>query len=152
MEQCTKTAEELKNLADGDDAARAVLGWLSTKSNTRGDCPVDSVKKFATKWARKTFHDDTLLERSDVIQVMRDLEKLHLGRFIVGRRGAKSRFEFWSNHVEIGKAAMGQIKAINIEPGLSTDDIIKAHKELLANALGISIRSVRIKITAQLPV
>ena len=73
----------------------------------------------------------------------------NLGRFIVGRRGADTRFEFWTSRVQIGQAAMGAIDRITIEEEpveLDESEIVEAHRLLLAHALGKSISAVRVRI------
>lgn len=47
----------------------------------------------------------TKAERADVVAMFKRMEELELGRFVIGRRGAKSRFEWSVSMVDAGLAA-----------------------------------------------
>lgn len=132
-----------------DEAGRAFFGWLSEYRRNAESSTVELAEREATRWARDNIGGDILVDRSEVIALMRRLEDLQLGRFIVGRRGASSRFEFWSSRVQIGQAAMGQINRIDIEEEpveLERDDLLETHRMLIAAALELPITSVTIRI------
>ena len=63
---------------------------------------------------RKTVEVDRLQEilpdvaRGEIIDVLKKLDDLKIGRFLVGRRGAVSRFEWDFSLRSVGKAAMGE--------------------------------------------
>jgi len=46
--------------------------------------------------------------RADVVEVFRDLHKLGVGTFVIGRKGHLSRFQWTVSSVELGKAAAGE--------------------------------------------
>lgn len=48
------------------------------------------------------------ITRADIIDVFKKLEELGFGRFVVGRRGASSRFEREVSLISLGRAAAGQ--------------------------------------------
>lgn len=132
-----------------DDTTHAFLGWLSEYTRNAENAHVELAERGATKWGRENIDEEMIVSRQDVISVMKSLDELKLGRFIVGRRGAESRFEFWTSRVQIGQAAMGQIDRIDIDEEiveLEEEDVIEAHRMLIANALGKPISAVRIKI------
>ncbi|PTX35453.1 hypothetical protein [Allosediminivita pacifica] len=132
-----------------DDTTHAFLGWLSEYTRNAENAQVELAERGATKWGRENINEEMIVSRQDVISVMKSLDELKLGRFIVGRRGAESRFEFWTSRVQIGQAAMGQIDRIDIDEEiveLEEEDVIEAHRMLIANALGKPISAVRIKI------
>lgn len=132
-----------------DDTAHAFLGWLSEYTRNAENAHVELAERGATKWGRENIDEEMIVSRQDVISVMKSLDELKLGRFIVGRRGAESRFEFWTSRVQLGQAAMGQIDRIDIDEEiveLEEEDVIEAHRMLIANALGKPISAVRIKI------
>ena len=140
---------ELRRMVSEDDTMHAFLGWLSEYTRNTENAHVELAERNATKWARENIDAEMLVSRQDVIFIMKRLDELKLGRFIVGRRGAESRFEFWTSRVQIGQAAMGKIDRIDIDEEiveLDEEDVIEAHRMLIANALGKPISAVRIKI------
>lgn len=141
--------KELRRMVSEDDTTHAFLGWLSEYTRNAENAHVELAERGATKWGRENIDEEMIVSRQDVISVMKSLDELKLGRFIVGRRGAESRFEFWTSRVQIGQAAMGQIDRIDIDEEiveLEEEDVIEAHRMLIANALGKPISAVRIKI------
>ncbi len=47
------------------------------------------------------------LDRSSIVEVFRKLAEIGFGHFVIGRRGAPSRFEWTVSLQSVGKAAMG---------------------------------------------
>ncbi len=145
----SKEIKKLRRMLKDSSVAHAIFGWLSEYQRNTESMMVDKAEYSARVWARENFDHEVEVTRSEVISVMRELEELQLGRFIVGRRGAESRFEFWTSRVQIGQAAMGQIDEINIEEDpvvLEEHEVLEAHKMLIAHALEVPVGSVRIKI------
>lgn len=58
----------------------------------------------------------------DVIALFRELDELGLGRFIPGRKGGKSRFEWIYDVRSLGNAAKGVTVALREVPPDATDD------------------------------
>lgn len=132
-----------------DQAAKAFFGWLSEYKRNAENVHVEFAERGATKWGRENLNDAMIVSRQDTIVIMKMLDELQLGRFIVGRRGAESRFEFWTSRVQIGQAAMGEIEHIDVDEEavkLDEDEVLETHRMLIANALGKPISAVRIKI------
>lgn len=145
----SKEIKKLRRMLKDSSVAHAIFGWLSEYQRNTESMMVDKAEYSARVWARENFDHEVEVTRSEVISIMRELEELQLGRFIVGRRGAESRFEFWTSRVQIGQAAMGQIDEINIEEDpvvLEEHEVLEAHKMLIAHALEVPVGSVRIKI------
>lgn len=144
-----QTLLALRKMVKEDTAAHAILGWFSDYENNRGSSVVDYVEREATRWARLNIDEDLVITRGEAIAVLRQLEELQLGRLILGRRGAQTRFEFWVGRVQIGQAAMGVIDTLNIEEAaleLEEHEIIDAHRMLIANALGKPVTAVQIRV------
>lgn len=51
-------------------------------------------------------------KRSDVIDLFRDMERVGLGDFVIGRRGGKSRFEWKVGMVDAGRVATGESSTV----------------------------------------
>jgi hypothetical protein len=132
-----------------DQTAKAFFGWLSEYRRNAESSTVELAEREATRWGRENLDGEMLVGRSEVIILMRRLEELQLGRFIVGRRGAHSRFEFWSSRVQIGQAAMGMMNRIDIEEEaveLDRDELIEAHRMLIASALELPVNAITIRV------
>jgi hypothetical protein len=58
------------------------------------------------------------LSRGEIVDVFKKLAELGFGSFLVGRRGAASRFVWDVSLCSVGRAAMGQgtVKAVSEEP------------------------------------
>lgn len=149
MPQLSKEVTNLRTMVKKSEAAHAFFGWLSEYTRNADNSSVELAEREATKWARKHINEDMVVTRQDAISVMKELDELQLGRFIVGRRGGETRFEFWASRVQIGQAAIGKTDRIDIEEtsvDLNETEIIEAHRMLIASALGKPINAVRIKI------
>lgn len=58
-------------------------------------------------------------ERREIVELFKRLEELELGAFVIGRRGAQSRFEWWVRLTDVGQAYAGEID--EIEPASQED-------------------------------
>lgn len=147
-----KVIKGLRTLAESSPEAGVVLGWLSSYTNHAVEITVSHAVNSAGKWVRD--HSDAGIQmeqpdRSGVIRTMKELEDLGLGRFWTGRRGAESRFEFYYNRGQIGKAARGLSDDLVVEEEpleLEEEEIIDLHRQLVASAVGKPISSVKIKV------
>ena len=93
------TAQDLKQLYRTSAPARAILDNFAGRTNTQRITKVEQVLK--------RFHSIDM-QRSAVIAFFRELEKLCYGRFIEGRKGHPSRFEWSSNSVFVGRSAKAE--------------------------------------------
>lgn len=145
----SKKAKAIKKFAGRDPHAYAFLGWLATYTNWVDEMPVLYALKKASVWARENMDDAPSITRSGIVRVMRELEELEVGQFWVGRRGAESRFEFWVNRGQLGKAALGEVNTLKVEEdaeSLDQEELIELHRQLIANALKTPLSSIRIKV------
>lgn len=72
----------LRNLHRHHDAARKILDAVASRGNDVGETPVE------------LFIDELALDRASVIDALRQLGDVGCGEFVVGRRGAPSRFRW----------------------------------------------------------
>lgn len=148
MTNSRNVVRQLRGMAK-EDSAKSFFGWLSTYQRNAESSTVDLAEREATRWGRENVHSQIIIGRGDIIAMMRKMEELQLGRFIVGRRKAPSRFEFWSSRAQIGQAALGEIDVIDIEEepvSLDQDDLIEAHRMLIASGLGRPVSAITIKV------
>ena len=149
MSSSRRVVKKLRKLRERSDVAHAFLEWLATFERNIDHSTVNYVVDRVTRHARDEIDEGMTVSRAEIIAVMKELDALEVGRFVVGRRGAESRFEFWVHRGQIGKAAIGQIESIDLdeEPAaLKAEEIVEAHRMLIANSLRTAVENVKITI------
>jgi hypothetical protein len=114
-----KTVDELRKLYKSNAAARSLLDYFAARERNARRSPVERLCAV------------TGISRADVIDLFRKLEEMSLGRFLVGRRGQPSRFEWDFAMISVGQAATGE--TANIEQ----DEIEDVTEEAIAGSDGI---------------
>jgi hypothetical protein len=82
------------------NASSPAAKMLDNFANRRRDRKITEVDRLG-----EVFPD---LARADIIDVLKKLDECGFGRFVVGRRGAASRFEWSVPLRSVGRAASGQ--------------------------------------------
>jgi hypothetical protein len=144
-------ATGVRRLYQSDDNVKAFFDWVGTRQNDSRATTVDRIL---------TIGD---IGRAEAINLCKKLQKLGCGKFVVGRRGSKSRIEWDYSLLSLGKTATGiSEKVVEIE----TEDIalqdagpeikereqlsepfpIQMAKQKLAETLGISADAIEITI------
>ena len=90
--------ELLRALYGEHDSAKAVLDHFASRERNWKTTTIDRI------YSNLSYH----VSRGDIIWVFRELEKCGCGRFVVGRRGQPSRFEWSVEMVGVGQAAAGE--------------------------------------------
>lgn len=114
-----KVLEELKKLYKVSQTARTMLDYLAGRERNARRSPVERICAVIG------------LSRADVIDLFRKFEELGFGRFLVGRRGQPSRFEWDVAMVSVGQAATGETSDI------ATDDIEDVAEEVAIGSDGL---------------
>lgn len=96
-------------------AAAKILDHFASRVRDRKVVEVDRLEKLLPD-----------ITRADIIDVFKQLDELGFGRFVVGRRGASSRFEREVSLPSLGKAAagLGAIVAIAEDSDDAEDEAI----------------------------
>lgn len=140
--------KQLKEMAK-EQTPHAFFGWLAGYVRNAESSTVEIAERESTRWGRENLDKKMLVSRGDIISIMRKLDELQLGRFIVGRRGSESRFEFWTSRSQIGQVALGLSDNLDIHEvpvELGSDELIESHRMLIASALRIPVSAVTIRI------
>ena len=118
-----------------------------------------TLKRDATATSLDRITQILSISHKAAVSLARELQEAGCGKFVVGRRGGESRFEWLYSRVSLGRVAAGKTDELNdvldplpeaeeiasvAEEGLS---IMKA-KELLARSLGVSVDQIEIQIRA----
>ena len=143
-------ASDLRALADNDPDAQRVFDWLAGLKN---DAKVTTIARVSAVAG---------VSYGASVRVMKALSVLGVGRFISGRKGHESRFEWAFSRVSIGRVALRGTDAVeNVSPEAvenddaettasgSYDDLsIAQAKTLLARSFGVPEDNVTITVTS----
>lgn len=88
--------EELRSLYHRDEAAVAFFDWFSSRG------------KGSRETKARVAADRTGREYSEIVELFRSFERLKLGRFLVGRRGAETRFDWDYDAKSLARIATGE--------------------------------------------
>jgi len=133
---------ELQRFYAGDEAAHRILDHLASRKRDRGSTTVNRLQANLESQGRT-------ISRGQVIRVLKRLQQLGCGRFMAGRKGWASRFEWGVGMVDVGRAAAGA----PVEPGLlSARDAEEADDEELGQVLDHPFQLRRnLTVTVSLP-
>lgn len=136
----------VQNLYKKNTLANKLFIWCATLSN---DASETSVERIMTAVAT---------DRRSAIRLAKELEEAGCGRFISGRRGASSRFEWRYSRVSLGKVAAGEVgsnEPVSGEPVADPDEQTQVHelpltialaKVRLAESLGVRPEQIEILV------
>jgi len=92
--------DALKLVYERNPNARALLDYFSGRQRMKSDLPLDSI-------VEQLSNLDVSVEKSEALDILRELERCRCGKVKLGRRGWKTRMEFSHSPVVIGKMATG---------------------------------------------
>lgn len=101
MSQDMVDVKELRRLYSEDGCAKAILDHAAGRKKNSGKTDVDRLEAVLRQESGK-------FSRREIISTLKQLEKLHCGVFIIGRRGQPSRFEWTVEMIGLGKTAQGE--------------------------------------------
>jgi hypothetical protein len=119
----------LRQLYNENPVIKAVLDHAAARKNNSAEITVDRLGSLLGK------HEEPI-ERQALIDAFKALDKIGLGRFVVGRRGASTRLEWRVPMIEAGRAARGEQLEV---PLLDPED------ELLSETKADPIKSAYIR-------
>ena len=91
---------EINTLYKKDECAKSILDYAASRTKNSSKISVDRL-------TRKISQNGANFSRKDVINFLKKLESFKCGKFVVGRRGQPSRFEWEVEMIGLGKAARG---------------------------------------------
>lgn len=124
--------KELRSLVKGQRITAGLMEYLSSKQRHTWEITVENAMRVTDG------------NRADVIDNFKKLADLRLGRLTVGRKGHKTRFEWFISPGQIAKAAAGEIDELEGDgaqgPGTADDGIeLLMHTYQLRRDLEIAI-------------
>jgi hypothetical protein len=140
----------LQALCKSDEAFKRLFEWSANRQNDATQTAIDYL----------AFRAGT--DRRRAIEMARELEELGCGRFLVGRRGAKSRIIWEISLKSIGLAATGKAKTVeSLDPDLKDETVgleddgassapltIIEAKKRLAKTFGVTPEAIEITVRA----
>jgi hypothetical protein len=137
----TEALKSLRKLYDDDAAARAMLDHFANRERNRRCTPVRVIQ-------RNVEREGNQVSRPDVVRVFRKLEELELGRFVSGRRGRHSRFEWRVALGSVGQYASQERDDLEPvaevgEQGDDAEDELLQHRYQLRRDLAITLELPR---------
>jgi hypothetical protein len=108
----------LRSLYQSSPVAKAALDHFAAREKRRWETTVERLQGIVRQ-------ELTDVSRGDIIEIFRMLESANCGRFVVGRRGHLSRFEWSSNLIAVGKAAAGEPMSAEEMAGDDGDPVLE---------------------------
>lgn len=99
----------IKELYKRNAIARDFLDHAAQRERDRTETTAERTIAILADAGRK-------ISRGDAIDLFRRLEELGCGQFVIGRRGAPSRFVWAVGIVSVGKAAAGESQTVDVIP------------------------------------
>lgn len=115
----TVNKEALRQLFTRVPAARAILEHLAGLEQNPRHTPLDALERACAGFGR-----------AHLVYALRVLEELGCGRFVVGRKGYPSRFEWAYDARSIGKVGMGTATQVSALDGEDLGDEDETSKSL----------------------
>lgn len=104
--------KKLKGLYAKNVIAKAAFDYFATRQNNATLTKVERLEIRLHQAGHEFSH-------KDVITFLKEIEKAGCGRFVIGRRGQPSRFEWDVQVISVAKAAKGEEVAVaRLEPGM----------------------------------
>lgn len=107
MDSRTVNREKILEIAALNDVNRSFFELLSRRHRNAAITTVEQ----AMEWTKG--------ERREVVELFKQLEGATIGTFVIGRRGAQSRFEWSVRLTDVGYAYAGEIE--EVEPASQND-------------------------------
>jgi hypothetical protein len=118
---------DVKELYASNDTARIFFDYLAHRKQNRSETKVHRIIKVLDRIG-------FVVNRGDMIDVMKELEDSGCGRFVVGRLGWPSRFVWTVGMVAVGKAAAGEPVTIeSLSEGPDVEETLKHSFHLRAD-------------------
>jgi hypothetical protein len=132
--------ERLKQLYKKDRIARVMLDSFATYQRNRTTMKVDHL-------LLKLRNMDSEVTRADIVRILKELEILGFGRYVLGRWSHPSRFQWAASVAEVGKAASGEETTVQQLPE-SSGEVSDEEPDLLAHSFQLR---PELQITIELP-
>ena len=148
----TKVEKNIRKLYLENPIAKKFLDWCAERQRDARETSIDRITTI------------TGGARSEAVNLAKQMEEAGCGEFIVGRRGASSRFAWSHSRISLGRVALGEADEVEewVNPMQEDEDVteiensvslpqdltIPAAKAILAASLGLEPSQIEINIRA----
>jgi hypothetical protein len=123
--------QEIRALYEEDEVAKRFFDWVSERKNDSAETSLDRIASRLN------------LQRSEAVALAKQLDNAKCARFIVGRKGAKSRVQWAYSLRSLGMAAKGFVDQLDdVDPDIAaetTEQIIGDVPEIAPLPIGDGI-------------
>ena len=114
-----------------NECAKGLLDHLAGRSYNSAESTVDRLEQVLRSAGLEC-------SRRDIVGVLKELERLGCGAFVIGRRGAASRFQWRVQMASLGRTARGEgtdVVALAVDEALpKEEDIVETESTLRMEA------------------
>ena len=116
LDRHSSNHKEVKILYSSSPVAKSVLDEFASRQRKQGATKLDQLLVRLSNVGRPA-------SRAEVIEVLKKLEEFGYGKFIAGRKGHPTRFEWQYDLVGVGKAAAGGTQNVEeIQASVESED------------------------------
>lgn len=135
------TVQAVRALYAADSLAKKLFDWTA------------SLRKDATETSLERLISVLDISRKSAVELAQKLEGAGCGHFIVGRRGARSRFKWSYSRVSLGRVAAGETAEIEpVSTNLATLATEAEEEAALSDAKPLTIASAKASLALSLGV
>ncbi|HEY9815684.1 MAG TPA: hypothetical protein V6D20_07785 [Candidatus Obscuribacterales bacterium] len=121
--------ERLRRLYSSGVVAAAVIYFLRNRDATGCEVNVDDLQE-------KLQQENSEISRQEVIDVLKKLQELGLGRFWTGRRGKPSRFQPYGSFSSLGSIVLDESSNNSVEDEISISSSLDIRTQESGNEVG----------------
>ncbi len=119
--------DEIRALYEEDEVAQRFFDWVSERKNDSAETSLDRIA------SRLNLH------RSEAVALAKQLDHTKCARFILGRKGAKSRVQWAYSLRSLGMAAKGDVDQLDdVDPDIAAETA----EQILAFTAGLSTEQI----------
>jgi hypothetical protein len=97
----------LRRLYNRDTRAQSLLDYVATRKYNSVETTVDRLESVMSG-------KESNCSRRNLVAILRELEQLNCGEFVIGRRGQPSRFRWAVEMISVGRAAKGEDSGVQL--------------------------------------
>ena len=138
--------QKVRELYASSQVAKDFLDWCADRQRDAKETTIERISSVIG------------VSRSEAVSLAKQLDAAGCGDFIVGRRGASSRFAWGYSRINLGRIAMGEVEELEEKLVDPLDDDLESEtaqgltipqaKALLADSLGLEPSQIEINIRA----
>ena len=98
--------QAIRRLYSENSINQAIFDHLASRVNNQKETKIDRIEYYLNEEGHEATH-------GQVVRFFKRLEELECGRYVIGRRGGKSRFAWSVSLTDLGKLAVGETDEVS---------------------------------------